>query len=552
LEETILVLASEGGGRRAALLSIAVAGTLLASAATVRAEVPEAVVGSLGAPESITTAFGQLDFTDGVPSVETAQKTYDMLDFTQALNVYNNSFRGASALAIVKGFEGIGAQPGNVVIFSEFMDSNSLFLTANADTVYYLTGLDLSKGPIVIEQPPGAVGTINDMWFSWIIDIGGPGPDRGLGGKYLIVGPDYDGPLPEGGYFIGHSKTNFALYAARAYLVDGKPEPAVENIKKTMKVYPYQPGSFGTSIAQALEGTVRIAGEPTIPETKFIEGSGLAFNTIPPSDYGFFELINENVQMQPATSYDVELAGQLAAIGIVHGQPFNPDERMKKILSDAAAFGQASGRALNWRYAMQHPDWAYYEGSNWGTMLWEGGAFFETPPPMFEEGMFKPLPPTGARTLDSRTAFYYGYTLDSPGMIMRIPGVGSQYLMSFLDTQGNAFDGSKTYKVTLPAKIPAEAFWSLTLYDNQTRSMLQTPQKYPRAGSQAYPSPAAEAASDGTTTVWFSPTQPDGVARGNWIQTDPDKGWFTILRLYSPLPTFFDKSWRIGEIEAVE
>jgi hypothetical protein len=475
-----------------------------------------------------------------------------MLDFTQALSAYNNSFRGASALAIVKGFEGIGAQPGDVVIFSEFMDSNSLFLTANADTVYYLTGLDLSKGPIVVEQPPGAVGTINDMWFSWIIDIGGPGPDRGLGGKYLIVGPDYDGPLPEGGYFIGHSKTNFALYAARAYLQDGSPEPAVETIKKTMKVYPYEPGSFGSSLAQALDGTVRIAAEPKIPETKFIEGSGLAFNTIPPSDFGFFEMINENIQSQPATSYDVELAGQLAAIGIVHGKPFAPDERMKKILSDAAAFGQATGRALNWRYAMKHPDWAYYEGSNWGTMLWEGGAFFETPPPVFKDGAFTPLPPTGARTLDSRTAFYYGYTLDSPGMIMTIPGVGSQYLMSFLDTQGNQFDGSKTYKVVLPPKVPAEAFWSLTLYDNQTRSMLQTPQKYPRAGSQAYPSPAAEAAADGTTTIWFSPTQPDGVARGNWIQTDPDKGWFTILRLYSPLPTFFDKSWRIGEIEAVE
>jgi hypothetical protein len=529
-----------------------VASALLASVAVVRAEVPDAVVSTLGAPDSITTTFGQLDFTDGVPSVETAQKTFDMLDFTQALNAYNNSFRGASALAIVKGFEGIGAQPGDVVIFSEFMDSNSLFLTANADTVYYLTGLDLSKGPIVVEQPPGAVGTINDMWFSWIIDIGGPGPDRGLGGKYLIVGPDYDGPLPEGGYFIGHSKTNFALYAARAYLQDGSPEPAVETIKKTMKVYPYEPGSFGSSLAQALDGTVRIAAEPKIPETKFIEGSGLAFNTIPPSDFGFFEMINENIQSQPATSYDVELAGQLAAIGIVHGKPFAPDERMKKILSDAAAFGQATGRALNWRYAMKHPDWAYYEGSNWGTMLWEGGAFFETPPPVFKDGAFTPLPPTGARTLDSRTAFYYGYTLDSPGMIMTIPGVGSQYLMSFLDTQGNQFDGSKTYKVVLPPKVPAEAFWSLTLYDNQTRSMLQTPQKYPRAGSQAYPSPAAEAAADGTTTIWFSPTQPDGVARGNWIQTDPDKGWFTILRLYSPLPTFFDKSWRIGEIEAVE
>ena len=99
--------------------------------------------------------------------------------------------------------------------------------------------------------------------------------------------------------------------------------------------------------------------------------------------------------------------------------------------------------------------------------------------------------------------------------------------------------------------IPAAAFWSLTLYDNQTRSMLQTPQKYPRAGSQSYPSPAAEAAADGSTTVFFGPTQPQGVARGNWIQTDPKKGWFTIIRFYSPMPSFFDKSWRPSEIELV-
>jgi hypothetical protein len=135
---------------------------------------------------------------------------------------------------------------------------------------------------------------------------------------------------------------------------------------------------------------------------------------------------------------------------------------------------------------------------------------------------------------------------------MRIPGVGSQYLMAFVDADGNPFDGAKTYKVSLPAHIPAEAFWSLTLYDNQTRSMLQTAQNYPRAGSQSYPSPAAEKAADGSTTVWFGPSQPDGVARGNWIQTVLGKGWFTILRLYSPLPSFFDKSWRAGEIELVK
>lgn len=525
---------------------------LLIASGPALSEVSTQTLKSLSAPDTIETRAGKLEFRDGVPTEETARKVRDTLDFTNALNVYNNSFRGASALGLVKGFEEIGAKPNDVVIFSELMDSSSLFLTANADTVYYMSGLDLSKGPVVVEQPPSGIGTINDMWFSWIVDIGAPGPDRGLGGKYLIVGPDYKGPLPEGGYFVAHSKTNYALYASRANLVAGDPKPAVENIKRNMKIYPYQPGAFGSSIAQALDGSVRIAGEPKIPEMRFIEASGRAFNTIPPSDERFFEMINQNVQNEPATSYDIELSGQLAAIGIVHGKPFKPDERMKKILADAAAVGQASGRALNWRFAVKHPEWAYYEGSHWGSMLWEGGAFFETPPPLFEKGMFKPLPPTGARTLDSRTAFYYGYTLDSPGMIMRIPGVGSQYLMGFLSSDGKPFDGARTYKVVLPKGIPAEAFWSFTLYDNQTRSMLQTPQKYPRAGSQGYPSPAAEAAADGSTTVYFGPSQPKGVARGNWIQTDPKKGWFTLLRLYSPLPSFFDKSWRPSEIERVE
>lgn len=517
------------------------------------AEVPSEVLKSLSAPESVDTRIGTLEFNKGIPSDKTAQTVFDTIDFTRALNAYNNSFRGASALAIKKGMESAGAGSGDVLIFSELMESESLFLTANADTVYYLAYLDLSEGPVVIDQPKDGLGALNDMWFQWVIDIGKPGPDRGLGGKYLIVGPDYDGPLPEGGYFTAHAKTNTVLYAMRAFIAGGNdPKPAVDNIKQNLKFYPYKPGSFGTPIAEALEGKVRLAGEPKIPETKFIEASGLSFNTIPPSDAGFFDLLNENVQNEPATSYDVELAGQLAAIGIVHGKAFAPDERMQKILADAAQTGQAFGRALQWQFAMKHPEWAYYEGSNWGNMLFEGGAFFETPPPLFEDGMFKPFPPTGARTLDSRTAFYYAYTLDSPGMIMRIPEVGSQYLMAFVDSSGKPFDGNKTYKVALPKGIPAAAFWSFTVYDNQTRSMLQTPQKYPRAGSQSYPSPAAVAAEDGSTVVYFGPEQPDGVERGNWIQTDPDKGWFTILRLYSPLPAFFDKSWQPTEIEAVQ
>jgi hypothetical protein len=528
------------------LAAISVGGNLQAVAQTTTGA-PESVI----TPDKVESPIGRLDFKDGAPSPETAEKVLNTLRFTRALDAFMNSYGGASAYAIRKGFLDIGAEDNSVVIFSELMDARSLFLTANADTVYYLAVVDLTKGPMVIEQPPKGLGTINDMWFQWVVDVGFPGPDRGGGGRYLIVPPGYDGPLPEGGFYVSKAKTTRILYAARAFLTDNDPKPTVELIKKSMKIYPYTPGGVGTSIATALDGKVKLAVNPAIPETKFVEASGKSFNTIPPSDYSFFEMIDAAVQQEPADSYNPELAGQLAAIGIVHGKPFKPDAGMRKILTDAAAVGNAAARVLNWR-ANDIPGWAYYLGSGWANMLWEGGANFETPPPMFtRQGMFEPLPPTGARTLDSKTAFYYGYTLDSPGMIMRIPRVGSQYLMGFIDADKKYLDGGKTYKVTLPKGIPAAAFWSFTLYDNQTRSMLDTPQRFPRAGSQSYPSPAAEADADGSTTIYFGPKQPEGVKRGNWIQTMPDKGWFTLLRLYSPLEPFFTKEWRLSEIEAV-
>jgi hypothetical protein len=515
------------------------------------AQTATAIPPAITTPDKIETRIGTLEFRDGAPSAATAEKVLDSLDYVRGVDAFMNSFSGASAYAIRKGFQSIGAEDNTVVIFSELMDSSSLFLTANADTIYNLAVLDLTKGPLVVEVPPNALGTVNDMWFGWIIDIGGPGPDRGQGGKYLILPPDYEGPLPDNGFFVGRSKTTHALYGVRAYLENNDPKPAAALIKDRLKIYRYTPGGFGTSIATALEGKVRLEVNPPIPPTKFVEASGKAFNTIPPNDFSYFEMVNELVQMEPATSASLELLGQLAAIGIVKGKPFNPDARMKKTLTDAAAVGNAAGRVFNWR-ASEIPGWSLYPGSMWASMLWEGGYNFETPPPLItKDGYFKQLPATGARTLNSRTAFYYGYTLDSPGMIMRLPNVGSQYLMGFMDADKNPYDGGKTYRVTLPKDIPAAAFWSFTLYDNQTRSMLQTPQRFPRAGSQTYPSPAAVADADGSTTIYFGPTKPADAKDGNWIQTVPGKGWFMLLRLYSPRESFFTKAWRPSEVALV-
>jgi hypothetical protein len=532
------------------LMVIVVAGATLGLPRFAAAQVSAETLKSISTPDTVETRIGALDFTDGMPSQNTVNKIYDNLDFTHAFEAFVNTMQGASTAALRKGFLEAGVKDNEILIFSELMDAKSLFLTANADTVYFLGFIDLSKGPMVFEPPPKALGALDDMWFRWVTDFGAPGPDRGEGGKYLILPPGYDGPVPDGGFFVAPSRTTRVLVMGRSFMDNNDPKPTAELIKKTTKIYPFEPGGVGTSVAQFLTGKDKLAKITPPPETVFQEGSGKAMNTIMPSDFRFYEMLNEVVQQEPATALDPELMGPLAAIGIIKGQPFAPDARMKKILTEAGALANATGRSL-----MMNPheaDWYYYPNSAWMNPLFVSGYQFETPIPMITREGVKPFPPTGYRQLNARTLFFYGYTGITPAMAMRLPGIGSQYLMAFLDADKHYFDGAKTYKVTLPKGIPQANFWSFTVYDSQTRSMLDTPQRYPRAGSQSYPSPVADPDADGSTTVYFSPTQPAGIKRGNWIQTMPGKGWFTILRLYSPLEPFFTKEWRPSEIQLMK
>jgi hypothetical protein len=509
-----------------------------------------AIPPSITTPDRVESRIGTLEFRDGAPSQATLEKVYDHIDFNHAYAAFVNTMQGVNAAAILRGFREIGVKDNEILVFSKLMDAKSLFLTANADTVYFIGFLDLTKGPMVLETPPNALGTIDDMWWRWVIDFGGPGPDRGVGGKYLILPPGYDGPVPEGGFYVARSKTNRVMILGRMFMENDDPAPTVEVIKKFTKIYPYQAGGLGTSIAEFLSGKTKLGPITPPPATVFHEGSGKVMNTIPPNDFSYFEMLNEVVQQEPATALDPELMGPIAAIGIVKGKPFAPDARMRKIMNDALAVGNAASRSLF--MAPRAADWYYYPDSAWTNFLFVSGYEFETPIPMITPEGVKPFAPTGYRTLDARSAFFYGITGITPAMAMRLPGIGSQYLLAFQDANKEFFDGSKTYRVTLPKGIPEAKFWSLTVYDNQTRSMLDTPQNYPRAGSQSFPSPAAEADASGVTTVYFGPTQPEGVKRGNWIQTMPGKGWFVILRLYSPLEPFFNKSWRPSEIERVQ
>ncbi|UCF32573.1 MAG: DUF1254 domain-containing protein [Phycisphaerales bacterium] len=477
------------------------------------AEVSRETLESISTPDKVTTRIGTLEFFDGFPTDETVRKVYDNLDFLRGVEVFLNCCPGASLVAMRKGMREIGAVDGTIAIFENFMDSNSLFLTPNTESVYAATWLDLKDGPIVVESPPNVLGIVDDFWFHYVTDLGNAGPDRGKGGKFLFLPPNYKGEKPEG-YYVFQSPTYGNILLWRGFAVKGDPKPAVHSMKKHARVYPLtQAGST--------------------PEAKFINVSGRAFNTIHANDFTFYEEVNQLVQEEPNEALDPETLGLLASIGIEKGKPFTPDARMKKTLTEAVAVANATARAA--LFAPRNRDLYIYPDdpdSHWKTAFIGGSHEFVLEP--------------GVRDLDGRTRFFYYATMVTPAMTRKMVGAGSQYAIGDRDAKGNPLDGSKTYKLTLPPDVPAKDFWSIVVYDNQTRSMLQST-RFPSLNSQR----GVPQNADGSFDIYFGPKAPAG-KESDWIKTMPGKGWNMLLRLYGPLEPWFDKTWRPGEIELVD
>lgn len=462
-------------------------------------------------PDKVETRLGTLTFTNGFPDDSTVQKVYDNLDFQRSVQAFLTAMPAASLYAMREGSKSIGVNNNSVLVFEDLLDARSLFLTGNTESIYMGGWLDLKDGPIVVETPPNILGFVNNFWFHYVTDMGNAGPDKGKGGKFLFLPPGYTGEVPSG-YFVSRSTTYGNWLIARGFLVDGSPATAVESFKKNLKIYP---------LSQAKNP----------PPTNFINASGKSFNTIHSMDYSFFEEVNKVVQEEPNSAMDLETLGLLASIGIEKGKPFAPDERMKKILGEAAIVGNATARSLTVR--SRNPKFYLFPNSAWGTPFIGGSYLFES---------------DGVRLLDPRTMFFFAATGITPAMSIAKTGIGSQYGVAFTDAKQQALEGSKNYKIHLPAGIPAKDFWSLVIYDIQTRSLLQTDQQFPSVGSQKK---GIVTNADQSVDIYFGPTAPAG-KENNWIQTIPGKSWFVILRLYGPLQPWFDKTWKPGEVEVVK
>jgi len=471
-------------------------------------------------PDKVETRIGELNFVDGVPTDETTRKVYDHLDFMRGVEVFLNFIPATSLEGIRLGAAELGATKSNqALLMDHLLDSNPLFLTGNTDTVYCMVFLDLEvDGPTVVEIPAGCgPGTVDDAFFRFVIDMGGPGPDQGKGGKYLIVPPGHKGDIPKdrkdgGEYFVAQSTSYVNWIPLRGFLVDGKTDAAVKMFKEGLKVYPLSKSS-------------------NPPAMEFISASKIPFNTVHANNFEFYEELDHVIQKEPLDFLDPELRGLAASIGIRKGQKFSPDDRMRKILTDAVAVGNATARAISFRDRDTRV--ALYPNSQWQSLS------------IASDYQWIDADGVSGRNLNARTKFFYGYTVNTPAMMAKMVGRGSQYAVSFADESNKPFDGSKNYRVNIPANVPAKDFWSVVVYDPQTRSELQTSQPFPSRNNKR--DKLIENA-DGSVDLYFGPKAPAG-KESNWIATVPGKGWFAILRLYGPLETWFDKTWRPGEIE---
>ena len=469
---------------------------------------------SIITPNEMETSIGTLRFEDGFPDDATVQSVYDNLDRNRGVEAFMVGMPYASMAALETAIRAYGPANETVLIFEERMDSRSLFLTPNTESVYMMMWMELGDGPMVLETPPNVLGIVDDAWFHYVTDFGNAGPDRGQGGKYLFLPPGYDGPVPSG-YNTFQTET-FGHWVIWRGFVDenGDPAPAVAMTKDVFKAYPLDQ-----------------ANDPA--ELNFVNVSGDAsFNTIHAMDFDFWEEVSSTFADEPVGGLDPETLGLFSSIGIRSGEPFAPDPRMREILTDAAEVGSATVRTL--AYRSRNPEGFFYENSAWGTPFVGGSSEFITP--------------DGVRLLDARAFFFFYATGITPAMARQMVGVGSQYAAAFTDENGDRLDGGMQYRLTLPAGIPAADFWSIVLYDNQTRSMLQTDQRFPSAGSQKE---GIETNADGSVALYFGPTLPEGVNDANWVQTVPGKGFNVLLRLYGPLEPWFEKTWRPGEFEVM-
>ena len=485
------------------------------------------------AQESSFDKLANLPFKENRPTKETAQTLREELLFQRATQVYLWALPLINTLGMKHGSEKVFGAGYNVLpIWKKRLDAKTLVTTPNSDVIYAMSYVDLGKtGPLVFEAPPNLQGILLDFWQrpipvdggKFFGDVGMPGPDGGKGGQFLLLPPGYAGEVPEG-YFVYRSGTFNVFIFLRSFYQDPKDLTSAVSLIEQSKIYP-------------LNG--KVTAQPMV----FPDASGVPANMLPVRDGSAFDQLKQLVDSEGGNLAEPDSLGMLAAIGIAKGLPFNPDAKTRAILDRAAKTAYKMSRVIGFQEAVGGRDLRVYPDRHWINPL--ADATPENPSGPLDTAWRRKA--DGYLDLDLRIWFFTDYYSISPGMASHFPGKGAKYMIAFTDSAGTPLSGGATYRLNLPADIPAANFWSVTLYEAENASGLANGQPFPSLGLRDKP----VRNTDGGTDLYLGPKAPRG-KEGNWLATVNGKGYFAILRLYGPTEAALDKSWKPGDIEKLK
>ena len=433
----------------------------------------------------------------------------------------------AAMIDFLKGTRRVGGDLNDVVYLNKPFDSKHGFLTANDVTAYAWSSLTSEPGPVVIEVPAATdkvsyFGTIVNAWDAPIEDVGPAGADKGKGGKYLLLPPDYDGPksraaLEGEGYLVYETDTYQYGFAFRPRLYNGATDADAAEYAQTIQIY-------------------YLSEADSPPETKHIEVSDLPYDSLPYYNFTYFEDINEFVQGNPIRLQDKVMVSLLKDLGIEKGKPFDPSEQQKQAMNEGLELAYASmqdffttpGKATV-------PLWTDESGdliSQW--LIWNFA------PGQPQLGF--PYETENEVMVDDRAGGSYFWITYLPKYL----GGGTFYLTGLKDSEGINYDPQATYKLNVPADTPAKDFWSVIVYDMETKSFIRNVE---RVGLSSRNTDTMQGNDDGSYDIYFGPEAPAGM-ESNWIPTG--KPFFLLFRLYGPETVDFYKTWRLGDLVKVD
>jgi len=456
-----------------------------------------------------------IEYEANYPTAETIEQIHEELFFQSAVQI---ALWGQPIVAVgmvKEGMEKAGIHNTTISIAEQRASAKNVIYTANQETVYAYGITEIGDEPMVFAISPGTLGFMADAWQRPIEDLGMTGPDAGKGGKYIMVPPDYEGEIPKAseGVYVYQSPTRTVFWLQRAFVKgDQTEEDSVNILKENSKIYP-------------------LSQKDATRKQHFVNQSITPFFAVTKNDgMNYWNMLNRMVQLEPVQERDLAMMGLAKTIGIEKGKPFKPTDAEKQVLVRALKTAKAMMVAIGF-----HPR---NDIKTWKGRQWEPA--FQTESPYFDG--------EGHTEVHERAAFTYQAMTGAKSMVAKMVGKGSQYQLTSKDSDGNFFNGANTYKLVIPPNVPINNYWSICIYDTETRSLIDNGTKKSSTGSHLN----IEKNPDGSVDLYFGPTKPEGVKDENYVKTKPGEGWFTYFRFYGPLEAYFDKTWVPNDFEKVK